>query len=80
MVGPVWGARHADRLDGERLLVVAGPGGARVAVDRLGAGPGDRVLVAHGSRVRDLTVGETLPLKDVIIAIIDGVGDGVDLP
>lgn len=47
-----------------------------VAVDCLGAGPGDRVLVAHGSRVRDLTVGERVPLKDVIIAIVDGT-DGV---
>ena len=26
-------------------------------------GPGDRVIVAHGSRVRDLTVGETSPTR-----------------
>jgi len=75
-VGAVWGARHAEGLDGERLLVVAGDHGARqVAIDRLGAGPGDRVLVAHGTRVRDLTLGETVPEKDVIIAIIDGVDE-----
>jgi microcompartment protein CcmK/EutM len=56
------------------LLLVERPDGSRaVAVDRLGAGPGDRVLTAHGSRVRDLTVGETVPLKDVVIAIVDGV-------
>jgi ethanolamine utilization protein EutN len=73
VVGAVWGARHAVGLEGEKLLLVDELSGARtVAVDRLGAGAGDRVLVAHGSRVRDLTVGERLPLKDVIVAIVDG--------
>ena len=73
VVGAIWGARHATGLDGMKLLVVeAGGGGRCVAVDRLGAGPGDRVLVAHGSRVRDLTVGEGAALKDVVVAIVDG--------
>jgi ethanolamine utilization protein EutN len=73
VVGAVWGARHAAGLDGAKLLVVERAGGDRlIAIDRLGAGPGDRVLTAHGSRVRDLTVGETLPLKDVVVAIVDG--------
>ncbi len=43
-----------------------------VAVDGLDAGPGDRVIVAHGSRVRDLTVGPEVADKDVIIGIVDG--------
>jgi ethanolamine utilization protein EutN len=72
VIGAVWGARHAEGLDGAKLLTVESGAGARiVAIDKLGAGPGDRVLVAHGSRVRDLTVGEAVPLKDVIIAIVD---------
>jgi ethanolamine utilization protein EutN len=76
VVAAVWGARHAPGLDGAKLLTVENAAGARVtAIDRLGAGPGDRVLVAHGTRVRDLTVGETLPLKDVVVAILDGVHD-----
>jgi microcompartment protein CcmK/EutM len=54
------------------MIVERADGSRAVAVDRLGAGPGDRVLVAHGSRVRDLTVGETVPEKDIIIAIVDG--------
>ena len=73
VVGAVWGARQAEGLGGERLLVVEHAGVRRVAADRLGAGPGDLVLVAHGTRVRDLTVGERVPLKDVIVAIVDGV-------
>jgi ethanolamine utilization protein EutN len=73
VIGAVWGARHAAGLDGCKLLLVERRDGSRVvAIDRLGAGAGDRVLTAHGSRVRDLTVGETVPLKDVIVAIVDG--------
>jgi len=76
VVGAVWGSRHASGLDGAKLLVVQNAAGARVtAIDRLGAGVGDRVLVAHGTRVRDLTVGETVPLKDVVVAIVDGVDE-----
>ena len=47
-------------------------GGEVAAVDRLGAGPGELVLVAHGSRVRDLTVGEGVCDKDIVVAIVDG--------
>ncbi len=74
VIGAVWGARHAGGLDGAKLLVVEDAGGGRVvAIDKLGAGPGDTVLCAHGSRVRDLTVGDGVPLKDVVVAIVDGV-------
>jgi microcompartment protein CcmK/EutM len=76
VTGAVWGARHAAGLDGQKLLKVEMEGGAVVvAVDQLAAGPGDRVLVAHGSRVRDLTVGETVATKDVVIAIVDGMDE-----
>jgi ethanolamine utilization protein EutN len=73
VIGPVWGARHAEGLSQAKLLRVRLDTGAEVvAVDGLRAGPGDRVLVAHGSRVRDLTVGETVADKDIVIAIVDG--------
>lgn len=76
VVGAVWGAKHATGLDGAKLLVVEDARGGRVtAMDRLGAGVGDRVLVAHGTRVRDLTVGETAALKDIIVAIVDGLDE-----
>jgi ethanolamine utilization protein EutN len=81
----VWGPVHAEGLEGYRLLVVrplrrgAGGGlekpevgGELVAADRLGAGPGERVLVATGSRVRDLTFGPEAPFKSLVVAIVDG--------
>jgi microcompartment protein CcmK/EutM len=80
VLGPVWGARRVAGLDGAKLLEVEVLGGGErstreriIAVDQLGAGPGERVLVAHGSRVRDLTVGERVADKDIVVAIVDGV-------
>ena len=80
VIGTVWGARRAEALAGNKLLRVqpldaagAASGGELVAVDQLTAGPGDTVLVAVGSRVRDLTVGATVPTKAVVVAIIDAV-------
>jgi microcompartment protein CcmK/EutM len=73
VVGPVWGARHAAGLDGRKILELRTVTGQRAwAVDGLGAGPGEWVLVAHGSRVRDLTVGPEVADKDVVVAIVDG--------
>jgi microcompartment protein CcmK/EutM len=43
----------------------------KIALDQLGAGIGEYVLVGHGSRIRDLTVGPFLPTKDVLVAIVD---------
>jgi ethanolamine utilization protein EutN len=84
VVGRLWAARQASTLNGHKLLLVrpesassARPGGPEspgrliVAVDGLHAGPGDRVIVAHGSRVRDLTVGADVADKDVVVAIVD---------
>jgi ethanolamine utilization protein EutN len=77
VVGRLWAARQAAGLGGRKLLLVrpettAGESARLVvAVDGLDAGPGDRVIVAHGTRSRDLTVGETVPDKDVVIAIVD---------
>ncbi len=72
VTGPLWGARHAPGLDGAKVLEGVTPGGSRVvAIDQLGAGPGEWVLVAHGSRVRDLTVGPLVADKDIVVAIVD---------
>lgn len=73
VIGPVWGARHAAGLDGRKILETETAAGARVfPIDALGAGPGEWVLLAHGSRVRDLTVGDSVADKDIVIAIVDG--------
>lgn len=79
VVGRLWASRRADGLAGRKLLLVrpeAASGGQTrrlvVAVDGLEAGPGDRVIVAHGSRVRDITVGPQVADKDIVVGIVDG--------
>ena len=79
VVGRLWASRQATGLAGRKLLLVrpetaSGGQAARlvVAVDGLAAGPGDRVVVAHGSRVRDLTVGADVADKDIVVGIVDG--------
>jgi ethanolamine utilization protein EutN len=83
VVGRLWATRQAAGLAGRKLLLVrpetaAGPEADRlgnrlvVAVDGLSAGPGDLVIVAHGSRVRDLTVGADVADKDIVVGIVDG--------
>ena len=42
-----------------------------VAADTLGAGPGEYVLVAMGSRVRDIVYDTTTPIKAVVVGIVD---------
>jgi ethanolamine utilization protein EutN len=85
VVGRLWASRQAETLAGRKLLLVRplaaqgeGDGAATapthrlvVAVDGLDAGPGDRVIVAHGTRVRDITVGDGVADKDVVVAIVD---------
>jgi ethanolamine utilization protein EutN len=78
VIGRLWASRQAGGLAGRKLLLVrplAGAGsptsGLVVAVDGLGAGPGERVIVAHGSRVRDITVGADVADKDVVVGIVD---------
>jgi ethanolamine utilization protein EutN len=78
VVGRLWASRQADGLGGRKLLLVRVGGDATgasgrlvVAVDQLGAGPGERVIVAHGSRVRDITVGAGVADKDIVVAIVD---------
>jgi ethanolamine utilization protein EutN len=82
VVGRLWASRQAATLGGHKLLLVR-PLGARgagarvvVAVDALAAGPGDRVIVSRGSRVRDLTVGEGVAEKDVVLGIVDELAAG----
>ena len=76
--GQVWGEQRVLGLAQQRLLVVRplGRGGiaageTRVVVDQLGAGVGELVLIAHGSQVRDLTVGPGVATKDVVVALVD---------
>lgn len=72
----MWGARQSHGMAGVKLAVVQPvAGGAEiVAADRIGANPGETVLVANGSRIRDIVYDSRTPVKAVLIGIVDGVG------
>lgn len=80
VIGNVWATRKEDSLNGLKLMVVrridpAGnaEGDSFVAADCVGAGIGERVLVATGSSARKALRLPGIPVDAAIIGIIDEV-------
>ncbi len=79
VVGTVVATRKNDNLIGSKFLIVQPlnnmqPCGQRfVAVDNVGAGIGETVLVATGSAARIGCNMETSPIDAAIIGIVDNV-------
>lgn len=79
LVGKIWATRKYDSLNGMKLMLVEITDGIEkgkrlVAVDTIGAGEGDLVLVTQGSSARIvLTTGQeqSVPVDAVISGIID---------
>jgi len=76
--GTVVATRKDARLEGLKLLLVrtvdpegTPSGGAFVAVDSVGAGPGEIVLCAQGSSSRLTPATENRPVDAVVLAIVD---------
>ncbi len=68
VTGSVWATRKCAPLSGHTLLVTQLGAEALVAMDLVGAGVGDAVLIARGSCVRALT---DAPVDAAIVAILD---------
>jgi microcompartment protein CcmK/EutM len=80
VVGTVWATRRDPTLEGLKLMMVRGlrPDSTLtdvcvIAVDAVGAGTGETVLVAQGSSGRQTEVTKDRPVDAVIMAIVDGV-------
>ena len=78
VVGTVWATRHDPTVDNLKILVVQGlrlDGSLRddyvVAVDAVGAGAGETVLVAQGSSGRQTEITQGRPVDAVITSIVD---------
>ncbi|NNE44533.1 MAG: EutN/CcmL family microcompartment protein [Gemmatimonadetes bacterium] len=83
VVGTVVATRKEEKLQGFKLQVVEAlgldlqPTGAfTVAVDAVGAGPGEVVLTAAGSSARLTQLTQDRPVDAVIMAIVDTVETG----
>jgi len=78
VLGRVVATRKEESLEGLKLLMlgIAGPdgklsGGSVVAVDAVGAGEGEYVLVASGSSARQTVITDKRPVDAVVMAIVD---------
>jgi ethanolamine utilization protein EutN len=88
VIGELWGARRHPLLGGRKLLVVrprawyapAHDTGNLVAVDVVGAGVGEEVVVCLGDGARRTLGGANLPVDAAVLGIVDrmdreGTGD-----
>lgn len=81
VIGEVWGARHHPALDGRKLLLVrphlwydpSHECGNLVAVDTVGAGVGEDVVVCLGDGARRSLGSANLPVEAAILGIVDRV-------
>ena len=81
VIGELWGARHHAALDGRKLLLVrpylwydpAHECGNLVAVDTVGAGVGEDVVVCLGDGARRSLGSANLPVEAAILGIVDQV-------
>ena len=83
VVGTVVSSRKDPGLEGYTLHLVrelgVGPpglvdlGGVVVAVDAVGAGPGEVVLITAGSSARQTAATTGRPVDAIVIAIVDSV-------
>ncbi len=80
VIGNVWATRKDDSLNGYKLLVIKpidfysnSDYMTFVAVDQIGAGVGEKVLVVQGSSARKAIDKVQAPVDSTVIAIIDEV-------
>lgn len=69
VTGAVWATRKAQCLMGQTFLVVECNGESVVAADQVGAGPGDRVLLATGTVASKFCMDA--PVDAAVVAIVD---------
>ena len=70
VTGAVWATRKADCLQGQTFLMVQVEGQKVVAADRVGAGVGDRVLLATGTVASRFCMDA--PVDAAVVAILYG--------
>ena len=78
VIGSVWSTKKDESLVGSKILIVRQLDlelkeltNFTIAVDSVGAGEGEIVLVATGSSARQTTITKNKPIDAVIMAIVD---------
>lgn len=72
VLGPIWATKRLDGLPSGALLEIRelDTGNRLVALDTLGSGAGDQVLVAQGSVVASHLPGHP-PIDAMIVGLVD---------
>ena len=78
VVGNIWATRKEESLSGMKLMIVQAQDAVTketrqsfVAVDQVGAGIGEMVIVSTGSSARLAKLGRHSPIDAVIVGIVD---------
>ncbi len=79
VIGTLWATRKDERLSGMKLLCVlplnictgVNSDEPLIAVDSVGAGVGDTVLLVGGSSARSATGDSNAPVDATIVGIVD---------
>lgn len=78
VAGAIVSTTRADQIDEARYLLLkpcdtsgGGESGGIVALDPLGAGLGETVLLAQGSSTRQTEMSNNKPIDAIIIGIVD---------
>ncbi|PIE55380.1 MAG: ethanolamine utilization protein EutN [Dethiosulfovibrio peptidovorans] len=75
VVGNIWATKKEDGLTGMKFLVVrptqSHAKGTFVAIDAVGAGIGEDVIVCQGSSARTIFSDSNVPVDAVIVGIVD---------
>lgn len=78
VVGNIWATSKEESLQGMKLMIVQtidaitnNPGLSFVAVDQVGAGIGETVIVSTGSSARLAKLGRHSPIDAIIVGIVD---------
>lgn len=76
LIDNVWATRKADALNGLKFMLAEVIGGSdagtrMIVADMIGAGIGDRVIVAAGSSARRMLGSDDIPVDAAVIGIID---------
>lgn len=82
VVGNVWATKKDEKMGGYKLLVIKTSGQESetiVAVDTIGAGKGEDVLVTKGSVARNILREKDSPIDAVVVGIIDSLEVDEDL-
>lgn len=75
LIDNIWATRKLDSLNGQKFMLaeeITGKDTGRrlVAVDTIGAGIGDIVVISTGSSCKNI-IGDNAPVDAVVVGIVD---------